>query len=82
MEQGPSPEILRGNTGPISYMEYLALSEDEKTSLPSPFLTVRWWDNQEIPLLTNQYLCQLRKAEGGFNGMNTAQASNLVENLG
>src|SRR5439155_15743296 len=29
-----------------------------------------------------QYLCQLRKAEGGFNGMNTAQASNLVENLG
>jgi hypothetical protein len=29
----------------------------------------------------NQYLCQLRKAEGGLRGMNTTQASDLVENL-
>src|SRR5438128_5754060 len=29
-----------------------------------------------------QYLCQLRKAEGGLRGMNTAQAGDLVENLG
>jgi uncharacterized protein DUF499 len=28
-----------------------------------------------------QYLCQLRKAEGGLRGMNTTQASDLVENL-
>src|SRR5712691_465910 len=28
-----------------------------------------------------QYLCQLRKAEGGLRGMNTAQAGDLVENL-
>jgi hypothetical protein len=28
-----------------------------------------------------QYLCQLRKAEGGLRGMNTPQASDLVENL-
>jgi hypothetical protein len=30
----------------------------------------------------NQYLRQLRKAERGWSGMNTAQASNLVKNLG
>ena len=30
----------------------------------------------------DQYLCQLRKAEGGLRGMNTAQAADLVENLG
>ena len=30
----------------------------------------------------DQYLCQLRKAEGGLRGMNTAQAGDLVENLG
>jgi hypothetical protein len=30
---------------------------------------------------TLQYLCQLRKAEGGLSGMNTPQASDLVENL-
>ena len=30
----------------------------------------------------NQYLGQLRKAEGGLSSMNTAQASNPVENLG
>jgi hypothetical protein len=29
-----------------------------------------------------QYLGQLRKAEGRLRGMNTTQASNLVENLG
>ena len=29
----------------------------------------------------SQYLCQLRKAEGGLRGMNTAQAGDLVENL-
>src|SRR2546422_10731255 len=29
-----------------------------------------------------QYLCQLGKAEGGLRGMNTAQADDLVENLG
>ena len=29
-----------------------------------------------------QYLGQLRKAEGGLSGVNTAQASDLVENLG
>jgi len=29
----------------------------------------------------DQYLCQLRKAEGGLRGMNTTQASDLVENL-
>ena len=29
-----------------------------------------------------QYLCQLGKAEGGLRGMNTAQAGDLVENLG
>jgi hypothetical protein len=29
-----------------------------------------------------QYLRQLGKAEAGLNGMNTAQAGNLVENLG
>src|SRR5207249_6771426 len=35
----------------------------------------------KIPFLT-QYLCQLRKAERGLRGMNTAQAGDLVENLG
>src|SRR3989449_6156217 len=30
---------------------------------------------------SDQYLCQLRKAEGGLRGMNTAQAGDLVENL-
>ena len=29
----------------------------------------------------NQYLCHLRKAEGGLRGMNTSQAGDLVENL-
>ena len=29
-----------------------------------------------------QYLRQLRKAEGGLRGMNTAQAGDSVENLG
>ena len=29
-----------------------------------------------------QYLRQLGKAEGGLSGMNTAQAGDLVENLG
>ena len=28
-----------------------------------------------------QYLCQLRKAEGGLRGMNTTQAGDLVEHL-
>jgi hypothetical protein len=28
-----------------------------------------------------QYLCQLRKAEGGLRGMNTTQAGDLVKNL-
>ena len=28
-----------------------------------------------------QYLCQLRKAEGGLSSMNTTQAGDLVENL-
>jgi hypothetical protein len=31
--------------------------------------------------LHNQYLRQLRKAEGGLSGMNPAQAYDLVENL-
>jgi hypothetical protein len=31
--------------------------------------------------LYNQYLRQLRKAEGGLSGMNTAQAGDLIENL-
>ena len=29
-----------------------------------------------------QYLCQLRKAEGGASGMNTPQAGDLIKNLG
>ena len=29
----------------------------------------------------HQYLCHLRKAEGGLRGMNTTQAGDLVENL-
>ena len=33
-----------------------------------------------LPFL--QYLCQLRTAESRLRGMNTAQAGNLVENLG
>jgi hypothetical protein len=33
-------------------------------------------------LIERQYLGQLRKAEGGLSGVNTAQASDLVENLG
>ena len=32
--------------------------------------------------LIKQYLRQSRQAEGGLHSMNTAQASNLVENLG
>jgi hypothetical protein len=36
----------------------------------------------KITLSCIQYLRQLRKAEGGLNGMNTAQAGNPVENLG
>jgi len=32
--------------------------------------------------MKEQYLCQLGKAEGGLRGMNTAQAGDLVENLG
>src|SRR5262245_29748778 len=31
--------------------------------------------------LIYQYLCHLRKAEGGLSGMNTAQAGDLLENL-
>ena len=31
--------------------------------------------------LLGQYLCHLRKAEGGLSGMNTTQAGDLVENL-
>jgi hypothetical protein len=31
--------------------------------------------------MNNQYLRQLRKAEGGVRGMNTTQASDLAENL-
>jgi hypothetical protein len=30
----------------------------------------------------SQYLRQLRKGEGGLNGMNAAQTGNPVENLG
>src|SRR5215470_9511563 len=32
-------------------------------------------------LTKDQYLCHLRKAEGGLSGMNTTQAGDLVENL-
>jgi len=32
-------------------------------------------------VFTQQYLRQLRKAEGGLSGMNTAQAGDLIENL-
>jgi hypothetical protein len=61
MEQRPSPKAPAENSAPISYTEYLALSEDERTSFPPPFLTLRWWDNREIPLLTNQsWFSQLR----------------------
>jgi hypothetical protein len=41
-------------------------------------------DRSTVKSLTNrllQYLCQLRKAEGGLRGMNTTQAGDLVENL-
>ena len=38
--------------------------------------------NRKLPgAPTTQYLCQLRKAEGGLRGMNTTQAGDLVENL-
>jgi|SRR2546422_8642978 len=37
--------------------------------------------NELWELESDQYLCQLRKAEGGLRGMNTAQAGDLVENL-
>lgn len=36
----------------------------------------------EDKLLFIQYLRQLRKAEGGLSDMNTAQAGDLIENLG
>ena len=35
----------------------------------------------QLPL-SIQYLRQLRKAEGGLRGMNTAQTGDPVENLG
>ena len=47
-------------------------------SIP-PFL-VQSHPSRKQPL--KQYLRQLGKAEAGLNGMNTAQAGNLVENLG
>src|SRR5262245_48911223 len=37
------------------------------------------WTQNEVTY--EQYLCQLRKAEGGLSGMNTTQAGDLVENL-
>jgi hypothetical protein len=43
-------------------------------------ISARAWGG--IESYWQQYLRQLRKAEGGLNGMNTAQAGNLVENLG
>ena len=36
---------------------------------------------EKVPYMV-QYLRQLRKAEGGLRDMNTAQAGDLVENLG
>ena len=37
---------------------------------------------REIIGAVDQYLCQLRKAEGGASGMNTPQAGDLIKNLG
>jgi hypothetical protein len=40
-----------------------------------------FWGKMQKSGLRNQYLRQLRKAEGGLSGMNTAQAGDLIENL-
>ena len=44
---------------------------------------VDFWCDQDLELYSYyQYLRQLRKAEGRLSGMNTAQAGDLVTNLG
>ena len=46
----------------------------------SSILTISVTITRCIPI-TYQYLRQLQKADGGLRGMNTAQASDLIENL-
>ena len=37
--------------------------------------------DQQLTFPLEQYLRQLRKAEGGLSGMNTTQAGDLIENF-
>src|SRR5262249_55369857 len=50
-----------------------------------PLYEIRFCANIDYEMLiidnSEQYLCQLRKVEGGLRGMNTTQARDLVENL-
>jgi hypothetical protein len=57
----------------LSFVVQCSLIELKEKGILQKFL-------KEIKALL-QYLCQLRKAEGGLRGMNTTQASDLVENL-
>jgi hypothetical protein len=57
----------------LDRIEHLLLAEQKREIEDSVQLNKR---------TKTQYLRQLRKAESGLNGMNTAYAGNLVENHG
>ena len=52
------------NLAPITYREYLSLPETRRATLPAPFLTVRWWDHDEVSELpTQSWFGKLRTEE-------------------
>jgi putative transposase len=63
---------------PLSYRHVEELLEER--GVPIDHATIQRWVVKYSPQL--QYPRQLRKAEGGLSGVNTAQASDLVKNLG
>ena len=58
------------------------IKREEQEQFESRVSVTLPWLQAKIMSVYLQYLCQLGKAEGGLSGMNTAQAGDLVENLG
>ena len=67
---------------PLSFDHLQAILRQHTTALPDvrkPSPNTRYTIQNAV---LGQYLCQLRKAERGLRGMNTAQAGDVVENFG
>ena len=62
----------------ITYEDGSFFELDAPKGMPSPSFP-GWLD---VILFYGQYLRHLQNAEGGLNGMDSAQTGDLVENLG